>query len=549
MQPLEIHSWNGGHPEQVSVTVIDGAQPLSVGRDEPAPTTVGVKPLPCSAGCQPAVSPTGSRQGIRHFSAPQIANLRHSRLHAHAVAFVLTSLVYLLSSPVAQSAETPHVHPVATNTNAISLTPAYLAELTAQMRTNHPALQAAGKRIESTQANVASVRAWEDPAFRVGGEIASQSMRANDGDIIYGVEQKLPIFGKEKQQRAVATAGIAVSEQERDATYQFLRRNLAQSLFATAYASRSVQVAEEDIAWLKSLEETVEAQYRFGNAMQSDVLRVQNELAKRRDELLTEEQMLHHSWFSLNRLLNRPLTNAWPQLRLPPIAGAVPYSEHLASLAARHEPKLLVMRQQLLVSDQDIALAKVRRRPDLGVGVQGRNYTGTGEFRSGEIMLSLSLPWFNRDRYRQEVVREESKKQALAQDISDAELEVRHSVHDVTVRIDSARREALLYQDNIIPRTRQMLDSLYANWQANSGPLRDVLETRRALLEAELSRAKAISSQYQALSELLLFSGLQDFEALELLNDEARQPRAAGFQPAVSARPILSGPQETKPAN
>jgi outer membrane protein TolC len=90
-------------------------------------------------------------------------------------------------------------------------------------------------------------------------------------------------------------------------------------------------------------------------------------------------------------------------------------------------------------------------------------------------------------------------------------------VHDITVKIDTARREALLYQDNIIPRTRQMLDSLYANWQANSGSLRDVLETRRMLLESELSRAKAISEQYQALSELLLYSGLQDFEALELL--------------------------------
>jgi outer membrane protein TolC len=436
--------------------------------------------------------------------------------------FLLTMLLFRFGS-AAQSAETPHVHPV-TVTNAISLTPAYLAELAAEMRTNHPALSAAGKRIESTQANVASVRAWEDPTFRLGGEIASQSMRADDGDLIYGVEQKLPVFGKEKQQRAVAAAGVAVSEQERDSTYQFLRRDLAQALFTTAYASRSVQVAREDIAWLKSLEETVEAQYRFGNALQSDVLRVQNALAKRRDELLTEEQMLHHSWFSLNRLLNRPLTNAWPQLSLPPIAGPVLYSERLASLAARHEPKLLVMRQQLLVADQDVALAKVRRRPDLGIGVQGRNYTGTGEFRSGEIMLSLSLPWFNRDRYRKDVIREESKKQALAQEIGDAELEVRHSVHDVTVRIDAARREALLYQDNIIPRTRQMLESLYANWQANTGPLRDVLETRRALLEAELARAKAIATQHQAMAELILCCGLGDFEALELLT---REPRAS----------------------
>jgi outer membrane protein TolC len=427
------------------------------------------------------------------------------------------AVALLLSGSVVLAAETPHVHAVTASTNAIPLTPVYISELAAQMRTNHPALQAAGSRIESTEANVAAVRSWSDPSFRLGGMIAGQSMRANDGDFIYGVEQKLPVFGKEKQERATAEAGVAVSQLERDATYQFLRRDLAKALFTAAYVNRSVQIAQEDIDWLKTLEAAVEAQYRFGTAMQSDVLRVQNELAKRRDEAVTEQEMLHHVWFSLNRLLNRPLTNAWPPLRLPAVAGPVAYSEHLASLAARQEPKLRVMRQQLQVSDQDIALAKVRRRPDFGVGLQGRNYTGTGEFRSGEIMLSLSLPWFNRDRYKQDVVREETKKQALANDISDMELEVRHNVHDITVKIDTARREALLYQDNIIPRTRQMLDSLYANWQANSGPLRDVLETRRMLLESELSRAKAISEQYQALSELLLYSGLQDFEALELL--------------------------------
>ncbi len=439
------------------------------------------------------------------------------------------AVALLLSGSVALAAETPHVHPVAVSTNAIPLTPAYISELAAQMRTNHPALQAAGSRIESTEAGVAAVRSWSDPSFRLGGMIAGPSMRANDGDFFYGVEQKLPVFGKEKQERATAEAGVAVSQLERDATYQMLRRDLAKALFATAYVNRSVQVAMEDIEWLKALETAVEAQYRFGNAMQSDVLRVQNELAKRRDELKTEELMMHHAWFSLNRLLNRPLTNAWPAFRLPPVAGPVPYSEHLAGLAAQHEPKLTVMRQRLQVSDQDIALAKVRRRPDLGVGLQGRNYTGTGEFRSGEIMLSLSLPWFNRDRYKQDVVREETKQQALAKDISDMELEVRHNVHDVTVKIDTARREALLYQDDIIPRTRQMLESMYATWQANSGPLRDVLETRRMLLEAELIRAKAVSEQYQALSELLLYSGLEDFEALELL--VSAQPKKTEAKP------------------
>ncbi|MGV3757688.1 MAG: TolC family protein [Verrucomicrobiota bacterium] len=403
----------------------------------------------------------------------------------------------------------PHI-----STNSVVLTPAYLAALAEQMRTNHPALQAAGKRIESTKANAAAVRSWSDPTFTAGGMAASKSMRADDGDFFYGVEQKLPVFGKEKQERQAATASVAVTEAEREARFQILRRDLAKALFDTAYVNKAVHIAHEDIEWLKSMEQAVEAQYRFGNAMQSDVLRVQNELAKRREEVRTEERMLHHAWFTLNRHLNLPLTNTWPELRLPELAASIPYSERLANLAVQQEPKLRVLRQQLQAADEDIALAKVRRRPDLGVGLQGRNYTGTGEFRSGEIVLSLSLPWFNRDRYKQDVVREETKKEAMAKDVSDAELEVRHEIHDLTVQLDTARREALLYQDNIIPRTRQMLESMQANWQANSGPLRDVLEARRMLLEAGLSRAKAVTMQYQAMVELNLRCGLADFSAL-----------------------------------
>jgi outer membrane protein TolC len=429
---------------------------------------------------------------------------------------VVLSLSIVLASAVVGWAETNRPA-AAPSTNAIVLTPEYLSDLAEQMRTNHPALQAAGKRIESAQANVDAVRSWEDPTFRVGGLIAGEALRSDEGDVIYGVERKLPVFGKEKQQRAVAAAGVDVSEMEREATFQFLRRDLAKALFATAYASRAVHAAEEDIGWLKSVAEAVEAQYRFGNALQSDILRVQNELAKRQEEAKTEERMLRHAWFTLNRFLNRPLTNEWPEIVLPEVGAAVSYSQRLANLAVLHEPKLRVMRQQLQVADQDIALAKVRRRPDLGVGVQARNYTGTGEFRSGEVTLSLSLPWFNRERYRKDVVREETRKEALERDINDAELGVRNEVHELTVRLDAARREALLYQDSVIPRTRQMVESLYATWQTSTGPLRDVLEARRLLLEAELKRAKAITTQYQVLAELILCCGLADFEALKIV--------------------------------
>lgn len=480
MHNLEIHSWNEGHSEAVAI----------ISQDEVPRRAVGPAVLSGPSSKSPVVR-----------IAPVFTDANGS------ISFALTVLLLLFCTVEVRAQETGPDHHVHSSTNAVTLNATYITSLAEQMRTNHPALQAAAKRIEASQANAASVRRWDNPTFRLGGLIAGESLRADEGDIIYGVEQKLPVFGKEKQERAVADAGIAVTEREREAGFRQLRLELTKALYATAYASRAVQVAQEDIRWLQTLEQTAEAQYRFGNGMQSDVLRVQNELAKRRDESLTEERMLHHAWFTLNRFVNQPLTNAWPEFKLPELADSVAYTEQLAASAVQNEPKVHVLREQLQVADQDIALAKARRRPDLGVGVQARNYTGTGELRSGEIVLSLSLPLFNRERYRQDVVREQSKKQALEKDISDAELEIRHQLHDVTVRLDAARREALLYQDNIIPRTRQMLDSLYAAWQANTGPLRDILEVRRTLLQAELSRAKAISTQYQALSELAYLLG------------------------------------------
>ena len=42
----------------------------------------------------------------------------------------------------------------------------------------------------------AAVRSWDDPMVRFGGMAPREMMRADAGDLIYGVEQRLPSFGK-----------------------------------------------------------------------------------------------------------------------------------------------------------------------------------------------------------------------------------------------------------------------------------------------------------------------------------------------------------------
>src|SRR5262245_30182711 len=117
------------------------------------------------------------------------------------------------------------VPPAPASTNAIPLTPAYVAQLAEEMATNHPALKASSARIRAAQHGTNAVRTWEDPTVKLGGTTASSRgpVLSEDGDLLYGLEQKLPLFGKARAARGVAQAGAEVESARWEYQFQTLR--------------------------------------------------------------------------------------------------------------------------------------------------------------------------------------------------------------------------------------------------------------------------------------------------------------------------------------
>ena len=114
----------------------------------------------------------------------------------------LTSILCAAGVPLAQAADA-EPRPA---TNRVVLSAEYISLLAQQLRTNHPGVAAADARTFAAAQNLRSVRTWEDPTVKLGGVAAREEMRADEGDIIYGIEQKLPLFGKPKLARAVGVA-------------------------------------------------------------------------------------------------------------------------------------------------------------------------------------------------------------------------------------------------------------------------------------------------------------------------------------------------------
>jgi outer membrane protein TolC len=173
--------------------------------------------------------------------------------------------------------------------------------------------------------------------------------------------------------------------------------------------------------------------------------------------------------------------------------------------------------------------ARKARLPDVTLGVENRNYSRNGELRQTEVMLGFTIPFGNNSKYRADIHREDEKRKAAEYDAKDYELSVREEVYGLTVKIDAMRREALLYRDQIIPRSEQALASARSMFEYG-GALREVLDARRMVFESRLMFARAVAGQYEMLSELVLCCGLGDLEALQMLNTKP-ESQSKGAKP------------------
>jgi outer membrane protein TolC len=293
-----------------------------------------------------------------------------------------------------------------------------------------------------------------------------------------------------------------------------LRRDIYRQALKLALVDRTVELGRDDLASLELLATTTEDKYRNGFATQVEVLTSQSERARRSNLLRTDENLVQAERASLERLLNRRTNSVWPRFLLPAAATNLPPVQLMVEHATTMAPQLDVMRGSLRQAELSVKLARKLRLPDVTIGLDGRQYADTGDFREGVVTLGISLPWGNRSRYSADIKREQLKAEAAQLEIMDMQIGLREEIVRIAAQIENARREALLYRDDIIPRTEQAVEAARVNWLNNRGALRDVLETRRMWIEARTMEARALADQHAMLAELSMHCGVEDLNQL-----------------------------------
>ena len=427
---------------------------------------------------------------------------------------------------------------VADGTNTVSVSPTVLTALFEEARTKNSGLRVAEARVIASQFGVETVRNWDDPRFTLGG-VVSGSRRGRieeDGDLIYGVDQKLPLWNRPRLSRDILLAETQTKATEAAFREAQLRRDLTKALLRISLVHRTTGFLTNDIAWLDTLIALGEEKYRAGTGSHTDLLQIQNEKSKRTDALRTEQNKLRAEHATLNRLLGRDLQAPWPTVELPRLVPPIAYSPALAAYAATNEPRLKVLRQEKAQAEAVTRLTETMRRPDVSFGIQGRQFSGDAGFREGTLTVSLNLPWWNAPKYRADLSRDEAKVRTVEAEMTDYELSVREEVLRLTLATDAAYRESVLYRDEILQRSQQAVASFLLMWEGNRGGLRDILDGRRALLDGQLMQDRAIVEQHQALADLAALCDLPDYFQLARLLVQLASP--ASHQHATPSAPI-----------
>jgi outer membrane protein TolC len=272
--------------------------------------------------------------------------------------------------------------------------------------------------------------------------------------------------------------------------YAMLRLNVKQ---------REVNRANRNLA--TTIANAALGRYSSGVGGHHEVARAQVEVNALDVELVKLEGERTSMVAMLNALRDQPVDMAIADPK--PLAPSQRADFSLASLteqAIRDRPELRNMRA---MQDESVAMADLARKepyPDFMGSVWFNQMLG-GPNTMG-FMVGATIPVFGVSRGQHRAAAFDSRADSAAQAQASMRAMIRYEVSSALTRVQTSARQLELIDSVALPKTRESFDASIAGYGASTVDLVGLLDARRALQTAELTRAEAQATLEVAWAEL-----------------------------------------------
>lgn len=382
------------------------------------------------------------------------------------------------------------------------LSDGFLSKLRAEAARSHPSAVAGKARAAAAIHDVRAVRLWNDPMVGLGFMAAEQMMRANDGDIMVGIEQALPKPGMFDAQRSKAEAmGRAETENARTSSLA-AGAEATRAAIELALADESIALQQVQITWLAAMTENARQMAADPMGSSTDALRMETELVRENQMLDAARRSRDGYAQKLNLTLGRPLDAPWPALNLPATPPPVPVIQAEIARIPHANPKVRAIREMAAAAHAETRMADRERLPEVAVGIDTKLYSGNGNFNSTTLGVKMSLPWFNDHSYQAKIDAAKSREVSAGLDVETMRREVAAMVLTAVTEAANAAAQARAFSGEIHEKALKATQTTEASWISSKAPLGDLLDSARTLFAIRLEQRRMIAMQLAALEEL-----------------------------------------------
>ncbi len=283
-----------------------------------------------------------------------------------------------------------------------------------------------------------------------------------------------------------------------------LNLTIARAYAELHYLKRSIEITEDRIQLIQSLEEVARARYKAGAPMAA-ILQAQVELGRLEDRLSSLSHLRAPQIANLNSALNRPAEAPLPWPAELPYQALETDAADLQNKARSASPELAELGYQIEQGNHRVKLAQRERFPDFSLGVQYIDTEGGDNPLIGTVGITLPI-WFGKNRAKIEA----ASHQKMAAQLT---LENRSQTLDADLRqalfnLNDAGRKINLYRDSLIPKAEQSLEVNRQGYESGSMEFLNLIDAERMLLEFQLAFERARADHLIARAQLAQLSGI-----------------------------------------
>lgn len=318
-----------------------------------------------------------------------------------------------------------------------------------------------------------------------------------------GIEQPLPVSGKNRLRGNAAKSEAAISAEELRRRELDLVARARASFFRLANAYELLNLNRESAGFLKQIAESARLKYEAGTETQANLLNAETELAKLEEAAFDFQRQIADEQSVLNTLMNRS-----PQLPLgkpstPPLIVMNTEFDNLSTIAFAHRPEAVAAKNKVTAAKTILRLAQRAWVPDPSLRAEVSRYNGASQAVS-EFMVgfAIDLPWLNHKKISAGVREQRAMVESAEQQLLAAKAETAGMVREQLNKLHTFHHHYELFQSKVLPLSRQTIEATRLSYEAGKTGFMDVMVTRHNLHDSETMLIQHQTDYQIALAEL-----------------------------------------------